>query len=134
MTGQAPPLLVGEFVDVSVDGGTIDRYLVLPRSALKADNSVWVVRNGAVDIVTVRVLQQADEEVFVVADGISSGDELVVSDMSVVTPGMKVRVTSDSRTPMNEDTSVRDVESTGSMAMAQVAGLTPLSQPTPSSN
>ncbi len=89
---QAPPLLVGEFVEVEIDGAELDRYLIIPRRALRADETIWVVRNGEIDIVPVEVLQEADARAFVLTDEIESGDQVVISDMTVVTQGMKVRV------------------------------------------
>ena len=96
---QAPPLLVGEYVTVELDGAKIDHYVTVPRSALREDDTVWIVREGALDIVPVQVLQQADEQAFVVSEEIADGDVLVVSDLPVATQGMKVRVADDVSTP-----------------------------------
>ncbi|NNE35264.1 MAG: HlyD family efflux transporter periplasmic adaptor subunit [Rhodothermales bacterium] len=94
MPTQAPPLLMGEFVTVEINGGALERYYVVPRSALKEDESIWVVRDGRIEISPVEILQQADDNAFVIAEGLAEGDEIVVSDLSVATQGMEVRVES----------------------------------------
>ncbi len=91
ISSQSPPLLVGEFVQVEIEGGALESYLVVPRSALKDDNSIWIVRDNKIEITPVDVLQQADQNAYIVADGVMEGDRIVVSDLSVATQGMQVR-------------------------------------------
>ena len=87
----APPLLVGEFVEVAIEGLVVEGHYNLPRAALHPDNEVWVVEDGKVRIVRVEVLQRADDSVFVtgpLADGgsvITGGIQFAVEGMSVQT-------------------------------------------------
>jgi RND family efflux transporter MFP subunit len=86
----APPLLVGQYVDVSIQGASGD-FQVVPRRALRPGNEVWAVADSLVRIVPVEVLQQADEQVWVRGD---FGDyrEAITSGVSLATNGMKVRI------------------------------------------
>ncbi len=48
-------------------------------------------RCKSIEITPVDVLQQADQNAYIVADGVMEGDRIVVSDLSVATQGMQVR-------------------------------------------
>jgi len=88
---EAPPLLVGQFVDVEIEGFEPERYFVTPRRALNPGNEIWAVRpDSTVRIVPVRVLQEVDERLYVLGD-LRADQPVIVSGVSVVTDGMKVR-------------------------------------------
>ena len=89
--GQAP-LTVGMFVDVAIAGRPVDGVRVLPRSALHQGNKVWTVSaDGVLRVLDARVLRAMKEEVLLVVD-MSDDDRIVVSQLSGVTDGMKVRI------------------------------------------
>lgn len=86
-----PPLLVGKFVDVTIDGLAPDRYFKTSRAALQAGNEVWTVRDdGTVGIVPVRVLQRTDDEIYVTG-ALEDGRRVVVGGIRFATEGMAVR-------------------------------------------
>ena len=86
-----PPLLVGQFVDVAIQGVEPERYFVAPRRALRTDNEVWAVRSDTlVSIIPVRVLQRSEEEVYLTG-ALTPGQPLIVSGLSVATEGTRVR-------------------------------------------
>ncbi|MEM9997640.1 MAG: biotin/lipoyl-binding protein [Bacteroidota bacterium] len=91
----APPLLVGSFVDVQFQGAEVEAYAVVPRRSLRRGNEVWVIeQDSLLRIVPVRVLQQTDSDVFVVADRLAPRQRVVTSDLQAVTDGMTVRLAS----------------------------------------
>jgi RND family efflux transporter MFP subunit len=90
-----PPLLVGQFAQVEMQGRSGDYYLI-PRPALRVDDEVWVVEGGRIRIVPVDVVQTRDEDVFVRGE-LSDGDAVVVSGISLATEGMRVEVSPVSR-------------------------------------
>lgn len=95
--GEGPPLLVGKFVDVELDGVAPDRYFRIRRLALRPGNEVWALRDGRVTIVPVTVLQRADDDVYVTA-ALEPGQAVVVGGLQVATEGMQVRAgTADGR-------------------------------------
>ena len=61
----------------------------MPRAALQAGDEVWTVKDGAVGIVPVRVLQRADDEVFVTGD-LESGAAVVTGGIRFATEGLRV--------------------------------------------
>ena len=89
--GRAP-LTVGMFVDVAIQGRPVDGVRVLPRAALRQGNKVWAVApEGILRERDARVLRAMKEEVLVEVD-MAAGERVVVSQLSGVTNGMKVRL------------------------------------------
>ncbi|MXX76304.1 MAG: efflux RND transporter periplasmic adaptor subunit [Holophagales bacterium] len=88
-----PPLLVGKFVDVELEGIAPDAWFRIRRPALRPGNEVWVVRGDRVTIVPVTVLQRADDEVYVTG-ALQRGDAAIVGGIQVGTDGMEVRTAS----------------------------------------
>lgn len=90
-SGDGPPLLVGQFVEVEIEGVAPERYFTVPRAALRTGNEVWALRSGnLVTIVAVQVLQRSDEVVYVTGS-LEPGQPVVVSGLQIATEGMEVR-------------------------------------------
>ena len=90
--GTRPPLLVGKFAEVDIEGRAPERYFRIRRAALQPGDEVWSVRrNGTVRIVPVRVLQRRDDEVFVTG-ALDPAERAIVSGVRFATDGMEVRV------------------------------------------
>lgn len=86
-----PPLLPGTFVEVVIDGRTVEQVVPLPRHAVHPGDTVWVVSADRLEIRPVEVAR-ADREVALVATGLTTGERVVVSSLDAVTNGMTVRV------------------------------------------
>ncbi len=94
-TGDAPPLLVGKFVEVAIRGLVPEAYYRVPRAALQPGDEVWVVRgNGSVHIVPVRVLQRANDQAYV-AGALENGQRVVTGGIQFATEGMRVQAGAD---------------------------------------
>ena len=89
---RSPPLLVGKFVDVEIRGLTPGDYFRVRRAALRPGNAVWAVRDGALTIVPVRVLQRSDDDVYLTG-ALRAGQPVVVGGIEIATEGMAVRTT-----------------------------------------
>ncbi|MCY3684156.1 MAG: efflux RND transporter periplasmic adaptor subunit [Gemmatimonadetes bacterium] len=90
-----PPLLVGKFAEVRIEGIIPDQYFILRRSALRPGNEVWAVRDDSLlTIVPVRVLQRSDDKVFVTGT-LKAGQAVVIGGIQVATEGMVVRIGGD---------------------------------------
>lgn len=90
--GTAPPLLVGQFAQVAIEGIEPEEYFVVPRRALRPDNEVWAIGvDGRVTIVAVDVLQESDEKIYVIGD-LADGQAVIVAGITMATEGMEVRV------------------------------------------
>ncbi len=85
-----PPLLVGKFVDVEIEGLAPERYFRIRRAALQPGDEVWTVSaGGAVTIVPVRALQRGDDEVFVTGD-LEEGQAVITGGIQFATDGLRV--------------------------------------------
>ena len=91
--GAGPPLLVGKFVDVELEGIAPDAWFRIRRPALRPGNEVWAVRNDRLRIVPVEILQRLDDNVYVTGD-LEAGEQVVVGGIQVGTDGMEVRTAS----------------------------------------
>ncbi len=96
------PLVPGMFVDVSISGRTLTDVIRVPRHAVRADDEVWVVRDGRLRIVGVDVAR-ADREHAYVRQGLRDGEIVVTSQLDVVTDGMSVRVPADVSANIGDD-------------------------------
>lgn len=88
----APPLLVGMYATVEITGADAGRHALVPRRALRDGNVLWLLGAGdTVSIRRVRVLHEAGARAVVAAEGLPENARVVVSDLKVVTEGMRVR-------------------------------------------
>lgn len=86
-----PPLLVGKFAEVAIEGLAPSEYFQVRRAALQPGNEIWAVgRDGTVRIVPVRVLQRGNDEVFVTG-ALNRGEAAIISGLQFATNGMAVR-------------------------------------------
>ena len=86
-----PPLLVGKFVDVEIQGLAPERYFRARRAALQPGDVVWAVGDDeAVTIIPVRTLQRGDDEVYVTG-ALEDGQAVITGGIEFATDGMRVR-------------------------------------------
>lgn len=90
-----PPLLPGTFVDVTIEGTEVEEMITIPRHALHADNTVWVVEDDTLRIRPVTVARTERFQVLI-TDGLAAGERIVVSALDAVTDGMAVRTSATS--------------------------------------
>lgn len=84
------PLLLGSYVRVEIDAGTLNDVLVVPRSALREGERIWVVdANNELQIRDVEILWTRQDSVLV-ANVIKPGERLIISGLKTALPGMKV--------------------------------------------
>jgi RND family efflux transporter MFP subunit len=87
-----PPLVAGLFATVEIMGHTLENVAVIPRSALREDNIVWVVDNGGqLKFRSVEVARLGTDQA-ILRSGLEDGDMVVTSGLKAVTDGMKVRI------------------------------------------
>ncbi len=86
-----PPLAVGLFVSVEIQGRTIPDIAIIPRRALRQGNVVWVVDTD--DRLYFRKVWVAriEGESVQVRSGLKNGDRVAISSLRTVTNGMAVR-------------------------------------------
>ena len=88
--GGNPPLLVGEYVDVEIEGVAMANVYRIPRAALQPGNEVWVVNGGGtVGIVPVRIFQRSDDEAYVTGS-LEAGHLVITGGLQFAVEGMRV--------------------------------------------
>lgn len=87
-----PPLSVGQFAEIEIDGQSLSDAAVIPRAALHDANTVWAVNpeEGRMYFRNVSIARM-DERGVVVQHGLKASDRVVVSPLKAPTDGMKVR-------------------------------------------
>lgn len=85
-----PPL--GLFVEVEIEGGSMENVYRIPRSALRSDNSVLTVnQDNELEIIKL-TLARTLEKTVIVSSGLSDGARVIVSPMETPVAGMSLSV------------------------------------------
>jgi len=96
---RAPPLLLGAFVNVEMTGASLGSYAVVPSQAVRPGNEIWVVRDGKLTILKVRVIQRSDEVAYIIEPSLGEGGALVTSSLTAPIEGMPVRTSGGDTAP-----------------------------------
>lgn len=81
------PLAVGLFVTADIQGVTQHDAMVIPRTALRGDDRVYVIKDSKLRIRTVNVLSTSADQVIVLG-GLSEDEQVVTSPVRSVFDGM----------------------------------------------
>ncbi|WP_109261089.1 efflux RND transporter periplasmic adaptor subunit [Hyphobacterium indicum] len=85
------PLPVGLFVDAEIQGREVTGAYVLPRSALRGSDSVYVAQvGGTLGIRNVSVIT-SDPDRLVISSGVTADDLVVTSPIRAASDGMRIR-------------------------------------------
>lgn len=85
------PLPVGLFVDAEIEGRLVDNAFVMPRSALRGSDTVYVAEEGGLlSLRNVSVITSSPERL-VVSAGVGAGDLVVTSPVRAASEGMRIR-------------------------------------------
>ncbi len=88
----AAPLLLGQFVQVAIEGNRLSRVARIPRTALREDDTVWIVDGeGRLRLRRVTVAWR-EKETLLVQGELHGGERLVLSEVTAPAEGMAVEV------------------------------------------
>ncbi len=83
-------LPIGLFVEAEINGKFLEDVFIVPNVSLTANNEVLVVdRNNQIEMRKIVVLKKLKDSV-IIKDGLSIGERIVVSKLSIATTGMDV--------------------------------------------
>ena len=86
------PLMIGAFVDVSLDGRTVDQALAVPRTAVYDGDTVWVVGDDTtLERRTVQTGWTLGDRLQILS-GLEAGDQVVTTPLSSPIAGIRVRL------------------------------------------
>ncbi len=80
------PLKIGQYVTARIQGRAFDDAIVIPNSAIYQGSYVFVLQEGAVYRREIKIAW-LDEEQAVIKEGLSAGDQLVISPLGQVSSG-----------------------------------------------
>jgi RND family efflux transporter MFP subunit len=87
-----PPLLIGEYVRLEIEGRALENVLRIPRTALRDGSTIWVA--DAQDRLEVRPVDPLwrETDTVLLREGLAPGERLVVSELPSPVPGMALRI------------------------------------------
>lgn len=84
------PLAMGLFVEATVQGRAIEEAFILPRSALRGENTVYVAeQDGTLSIREVAVIDSNAEQL-ILASGVQAGERVITSPVRAAAEGMRI--------------------------------------------
>lgn len=87
-----PPLLIGEYVRVAIEGPELEGIVALPRTALRDGGNIWIAReDDTLDIRSVDIVWRGEETVLV-KNSLADGERIIITGLSTPIQGMKVMV------------------------------------------
>jgi RND family efflux transporter MFP subunit len=89
-----PPLMIGAFVEVRLEGIELTNVIRLGREFVRKDETVWVKKDGKLEIREVEILL-TDRDYAYIKAGLEEGDEVVTTNLSTVREGAPLRLESE---------------------------------------
>ncbi len=78
-----PPLIIGSFVEAAIELETIPDVIRLDRDLVRREDTVWVMRDGKLDIRQVGIFYQ-DAAYAYIREGLEDGETVVTSNLAAV--------------------------------------------------
>lgn len=88
--GDKPALVPGMFVEIEIEGITLQDIIKLPRHVVHNMDQVWTTKDGILSIRKVKIAR-SDFDYSYISDGIDDGDVVVTSPIDAVTDQMAIR-------------------------------------------
>jgi len=110
---DGPPLLLGEYVRVAIQGRVLENVFAVPRTALHDDNTIWLADPDDRLVIHEVYPIWRDSETVLLHDDLKSGDRLVITDLPAPVAGMELRVESDQPAQRQEDAPAADPQEQG---------------------
>jgi len=85
------PLRRGTFLTATIQGRTAKNVIVLPRTALRGKDRVWIANNGKLNYRKVKVVYQ-NKNIAIISQGIESDDQVIISLLAGVINGMGIKI------------------------------------------
>lgn len=89
---EVPPLIVGSFVETSIQAKEIKNVARMNRDHLRKDETAWVMIDGKLQIRELDIVLM-DAKYAYVRGGLEEGDQLVTTNLSTVVEGSRLRTT-----------------------------------------
>ena len=97
-----PELMIGSFVEAHMTAKEIKNVVRLNRDLVRSNNTVWVMQDGELQVREVEILL-SDSQYAYISEGLEDGDKVVVTNLSTVSNGIKLRTEKDSTAMQDKD-------------------------------
>ncbi len=84
-------MILNDYVSVEIKGDKITSVVDLSRDLLRDNQTVWIHKDGKLEIRPVEIVWKQEDRIFV-RKGLQAGEQLIASNLSKVIDGMRVRV------------------------------------------
>jgi len=89
---DAPPLLIGSYVRVEIEGQTVSSVVPVRRNYLRDGSHIWIMNDqDTMEIRPVRIVFR-DKDTVYISEGIRHGERIVTTDISAPVNGMLLRL------------------------------------------
>ena len=110
------PLAPGLFVTADIEGRKLVEGIVVPRTALRGTDEIFVAReDDTLEVRPVRVAS-SDRERVVIVEGLTAGEQVIASPVRGAANGMKIRPVTPDDMPANLVADNRDDDASGNAA------------------
>ncbi|MFN2268422.1 MAG: efflux RND transporter periplasmic adaptor subunit [Desulfonatronovibrio sp.] len=93
-----PPLMLDEYVSLTIHGKMIKDVFPLPRKAFRDSSMIWIFTEDGLEIRRTSPVWQDKDRVYV-RQGLAPGDKVILNDLNLPVPGMKLQLAGQGNTP-----------------------------------
>ncbi|MGA9575704.1 MAG: efflux RND transporter periplasmic adaptor subunit [Lysobacterales bacterium] len=86
-----PPLMVGSFVEASIEGKPIEDVIRMDRDFVRQNDTVWLIEDGVLRIRAGNIVFRDQEHVYISA-GLAMDDRVVTTNLATVIDGSPLRL------------------------------------------
>lgn len=98
------PLMLGDYVDVTITGNTIKSVFRIPRNVVRNENELWLYNNGELEIRKLNIVWKTPTDVFA-TEGVNESDQVIASHLSHAYSGMSIALHETSQSKVAEKNS-----------------------------
>lgn len=98
-----PPLMIGAFLEIEIEGKPIANVIRLKRNYIRQNNTVWVMQDSVLHIKPVNIVT-TDQEYAYINKGIDENDKVITTNLSTVVEGEPLRLTEKSEGSLKNQT------------------------------
>lgn len=92
-SGQTPPLLLDDYVEVVLLGDMLENVFSVPRKIVRDGNTLWIYANGKLEIREINIAWK-ENGVAYIRSGLNEGDLVITSDLPAPVKGMALQLSS----------------------------------------
>jgi RND family efflux transporter MFP subunit len=102
-------LIIGGFVEAEVQAREIENVVRLNRDYLRTNQTVWVNEEGELSIREVEIIL-TDAKYAYISQGLEQGENIIITNLSVVSEGAKLRTKAPETSSENNDTQQQNID------------------------